>query len=118
MGDGGTGEAGRQMIRSGVAVLAAAACAAGADTVDVLRCSGGLVDPGMTAGEVVATCGEPASKVVEQVPVRVRRPNGFVQEIGTTQVERWTYDRGYGQFPALLTFEDGELRTIELLTGR
>jgi hypothetical protein len=33
-------------------------------------------------------------------------------------VERWIYDRGQGQFDALLTFEDDKLVEIELLTQR
>ncbi len=34
------------------------------------------------------------------------------------RIERWTYDRGYGQLPALLTFEHGKLKAIELLARR
>jgi hypothetical protein len=70
----------------------------------------------MVAEEVVAKCGVPKDKTATDIPVRVRRPNGTVAVAGTTHVERWTYDRGYGRFPARLTFEDGKLETIELLT--
>jgi hypothetical protein len=84
---------------------------------DSMRCtSGSLVDVGMVADQVVAKCGQPKSKDVEDVPIRTRNANGAVNVIGTTRVERWTYERGYGQFPALLTFEEGKLKTIELLT--
>jgi len=89
---------------------------AGAD--DVIRCGGALVRAGMIATEVIAKCGEPASKEVESVPIRVRRANGSSGIIGATRIERWTYDRGTGQFPALLTFEEGKLTSVELLTGR
>ena len=47
-------------------------------------------------GEVRA----PKDKNVNEVPQRARRPNGTTAIVGTTRVERWTYDRGYGQFPA------------------
>lgn len=79
-------------------------------------CRNALVTVGMVAGEVVARCGEPKSKDIEDTPVRVRHPNGTVGTAGVRHVERWTYDRGYGRFPALLTFEEGKLRSIELLT--
>jgi hypothetical protein len=70
----------------------------------------------MIADEVLAKCGEPKSRTVESVPIRVRRANGSSGIIGTTEVQRWTYDRGAGQFPALLTFEEGKLKTLELIT--
>lgn len=83
---------------------------------DVLRCGGSLVTVGMVAAQVVAKCGEPKTKSVEEVPIRVRRQTGAVNTIGVTQVERWTYDRGYGQFPALLTFEEGKVKSLEIVT--
>ena len=85
---------------------------------DSLRCGNAIIDVGMVVEQVIDRCGQPKSKVVEDVPVRQRTKNGAVNTIGTTRVERWTYDRGYGQFPALLTFEAGELKSIELLTRR
>lgn len=82
-----------------------------------MRCAAGaIIDVGMVADQVVAKCGQPKSKEVEDVPIRVRNANGAVNVIGTARVERWTYERGYGQFPALLTFEEDKLKTIELLT--
>jgi hypothetical protein len=105
-----------------IVVAAAVLLASHAVSVDAaeraLRCGNALIHPGMVAAEITAKCGAPKSKDGEDVPVRVRRPNGRVAVVGTVRVERWTYDRGYGQFPALLTFEEGKLKTIELLTGR
>jgi len=90
-----------------------------ANADDSMRCAaGGIVDVGMIADQVVAKCGQPKSKEVEDVPIRARTASGGVNVIGTARVERWVYERGYGQFPAQLTFEDGKLKTIELLTGR
>jgi hypothetical protein len=56
--------------------------------------------------------------MIESIPVRVRRANGSSGIVGVTQIEHWTYDRGAGQFPALLMFEEGKLKSVELLTGR
>jgi hypothetical protein len=98
------------------AALALSASAAFAD--DSLRCGNAIVDVGMVAAQVLDRCGQPKSKEVEDVPVRQRTKSGAVNTIGSTRVERWTYDRGYGQFPALLTFESGKLKSIELLTRR
>jgi|SRR5690606_38210107 len=96
------------------AVGAAVAMRAAAD--DSLVCGNSLVTVGMVESEVVARCGEPRSKQIEDIPIRVRRLNGTVGDAGIQHIERWTYDRGYGKFPALLTFEEGKLRSIELLT--
>ena len=84
---------------------------------DVMRCNQVLIKVGMIAGEVVAKCGEPMSKSVEEVPIRARNPNGAVNVIGMAKIETWVYDRGYGQFPAELKFEEGKLKSIEYLTG-
>jgi hypothetical protein len=75
-----------------------------------------LVNVGMTASEVTERCGDPNSRTVEEVPVLARLPTGAVRQTGTTHAERWIYGRGQGQMDALLTFEDGKLRRIELVT--
>jgi len=101
--------------------VVAIACVLAASTAyadDVMRCGTVIVDVGMTTGQVVAKCGEPVSKEVETAPVKRRTASGGVMTSGTTSIERWTYDRGYGQFPALLTFEQGKLKSIELLARR
>jgi hypothetical protein len=84
---------------------------------DTLRCeTGRLIDVGMLAAEVTARCGEPRSRSVEEIPVRARTRTGNVVQTGTTRAERWVYRRGQGQFDAQLTFEDGKLVRIDLLT--
>ena len=85
---------------------------------DSLRCGNALATLGMVMDQVVAKCGEPQSKSAEEVPVKARTRTGAVNTVGTTRIERWTYDRGYGQLPALLTFEHGKLKSIELLVRR
>jgi Protein of unknown function (DUF2845) len=83
---------------------------------DTMRCGSVLINIGMVAPQVAAKCGMPKDKNVTEIPRRVRTPKGTVATIGTVRVERWTYDRGYGQFPAVLTFEEGKLKSIEMLT--
>jgi hypothetical protein len=91
--------------------------AASGHAADTLRCSNGrLIDVGMTAVEVVARCGEPRSRTVEEIPVQARTRTGNVVQTGTTRAERWVYRRGQGQFDAQLTFEDDKLVRIDLLT--
>jgi hypothetical protein len=84
---------------------------------DTMRCRNGrLINTGMASAEVIGRCGQPKSRVVEDIPVRARLPSGNVVQTGTTRAERWIYERGQGQFDAQLTFEDDKLRRIDFLT--
>jgi hypothetical protein len=104
--------------RIGVLTSLALTAAAAASADDSLRCGNLIVSIGMVADQVVAKCGEPTSKSTEEVPTRTRSRGGAMQTLGNTRIERWTYDRGYGQLPAFLTFEHGKLKSIELLARR
>jgi hypothetical protein len=104
--------------RISVLVLSAVAAAQPAAADDSLRCGTALVTVGMVTDEVVAKCGEPRSKSAEESPVKTRSRGGAAKTVGSTRIERWNYDRGYGQLPALLTFEHGKLKSIELLARR
>src|SRR5262252_8676439 len=106
-------------MRLGIGVLLSLALAAApASADDSLRCGNGIVTTGMVAVEVAAKCGEPSSKSTEETPVTKRSRRGTVKTVAGSRIERWTYDRGYGQLPALLTFEHGKLKSIELLARR
>lgn len=104
--------------RIGILFSVAFTMASPATADDSLRCGTTLVTIGMVIDQVRAKCGEPQSRATEDVPVRARARTGAVNTVGTTRIERWTYDRGYGQLPALLTFEHSKLKSIELLTQR
>jgi hypothetical protein len=105
----------RAVVTLACAVTGATALGAGAD--DTIRCRNGrLVNVGMTASEVSSRCGDPKSRTVEEIPVLARLPTGAVRQTGTTHAERWIYGRGQGQMDALLTFEDGKLLRIDLIT--
>lgn len=101
-------------------VTAAVSTTVDGNADDVTRCkSNRLINVGMSSAEVVARCGEPKSRSVEEFPVYSRNPvNRTVAKTDeVTRIERWTYARGQGQFDALLTFENGQLKRIDLLTS-
>ena len=82
---------------------------------DTFRCGGKIMTTGMTMVDVLAKCGEPTLRTVEEVPQQVRRANGSTYTAGTVTVEVWTYDRGSSSFPALLRFEGGKVTSIEIV---
>ena len=106
------------MMRAVVTISAAVLISFGASGEDTIRCRNGrLVNVGMTNSEVSSRCGQPTSRTREEIPVMARLPTGAVRQTGTTHAERWIYARGQGQSDAMLTFEDGKLRRIDLVAG-
>jgi hypothetical protein len=100
-------------------LLAIMLCYAGAaEAYGSLRCKGKIIDPGATMAEVVALCGPPSTRIISQVPARARVATGFSRFIGFTTTEQWVYDRGWGKFPAVLTFHDGKILRIDYLPYR
>ena len=110
---------GRRRVRATLVALAAASTVYDAAAVDTIRCrSGRLVNVGMVDAEVIGRCGEPKSRTSEDVPVRAPGAGGGAVVVATTRLERWTYERGQGEFDAVLSFEDGKLVRIDLLNTR
>ncbi len=68
--------------------------------------------------KILALCGPPKARIVEEIPVRHRVVTGFSRFSGITLDEQWEYDRGWGKFPAILRFQDGKLKRIEYLRLR
>lgn len=89
-----------------------------ADAFGSLRCKGRLIDVGDTASAVLSLCGEPAQRIVNEVPVRAGINSGFTRVLGMTAIERWVYDRGWGKFPAVLHVDEGVIRRIDHLPRR
>ena len=89
-----------------------------ADAYGSQRCKGKLIRPGAAMAQVLALCGEPRSRIVERVPVRSRTVTGFSRLSGVSVSERWEYDRGWGKFPVVLTFREGELHRVDYLRYR
>ena len=102
--------------------IAAIACllafAGTAEAYGSLRCKGKLIRVGTTAAHVLSLCGEPRNRIVHEVPVRSRVITGFSRLSGVVTTEQWEYDRGWGKFPVILRFRDGELRRMEYLSYR
>lgn len=90
--------------------LVAASATAARDT---LRCGNQIVSEGLSIEQVLADCGEPDQRDREQRPVRSGN-----RVLGTYLAETWRYDRGNGQFPAVLEFHDGVLKSIRFLDHR
>jgi hypothetical protein len=103
---------------AGAGALLFAWLGAEAQGTGLLRCGGRIIDEGAALSYVLALCGRPQSHLVREVPVRARRPDGFAYVAGTSVSEQLIYDRGWGQFPALLEFHDGYLRRIYHLPYR
>ena len=104
---------------SRLTVLALMLCYCGAaDAYGPLRCQGKIIDPGVTMAQVLALCGPPKTRIIEEVPVRAGVAGGFSRFIGFTTIEQWVYDRGWGRFPAVLWIQDGRLKRIEYLSYR
>jgi len=103
------------MIRMTACLLAMLAASFSVGAQGVFRCGSSIVDTGLTVAELLGKCGEPDAKEVTVEPIRARNPGGGSREVGTTTIERWTYNRGRGQFPVLLTIEGGSVKRIEFL---
>ncbi|MCH8307674.1 MAG: DUF2845 domain-containing protein [Proteobacteria bacterium] len=100
-------------------ILALMLCYCGAaDAYGSLRCQGKIIDPGVTMAQILAMCGSPKTRIIEEIPVRARVASGFSRFIGYTTTEQWVYDRGWGRFPAVLKFQDGKLQRIDYLSYR
>ena len=78
-----------------------------------LRCKGKIISPGVTMTKIMALCGPPKTRIIEQVPVRSRIVTGFSRFNGVSYTELWEYDRGWGKFPVVLRFQDEMLRRVE-----
>lgn len=83
-----------------------------------LRCKGRIIDVGNSVAEVVSLCGEPAERIITQVPVRAGVMKGFTRFAGFALTEQWIYNRGWGKFPAVLYFDNGKIQRIEYLRYR
>lgn len=76
---------------------------------DTLRCGSVLIQEGVQASYVLAKCGDPTSTQIIREPVYV---HGYATgEFTETQI--WRYNRGTGQFPAILKIADGLVQSIK-----
>ncbi len=101
-----------------IGAIVALGLAGVADAYGSLRCKGRLIDVGDTMEEVASLCGEPAGRSIDEIPTRTRVGAGYSRLTGITTNERWVYDRGWGRFPVVLTFDQGRVRHIDYLPVR
>lgn len=92
---------------AGACVIAAFLAAGPTQADDDWNCGGArIVEIGMSQDEVLASCGPPASKSVEE---QARRDGN--RYVGTVPFERWTYS-SYSS-TRVLTFDQGKLIAID-----
>lgn len=67
---------------------------------------------GTSAGEIVAYCGEPASRRVQR-EANVRRDGRGNERYTPVRREEWTYDTGGNRLLRILTLHNGRLQSID-----
>jgi hypothetical protein len=81
-----------------------------------MRCAGGIVSIGDTAGAVAGKCGEPAIVAQrQQSSLEGGRRRGYGAIVTTVAIDDWTYNFGPSQFQYQVTFENGRVTRIESL---
>jgi hypothetical protein len=82
---------------------------------NTFRCKGSLIEEGDTKSEILAKCGKP--DFVDLTSELARAPSrlGGTFVVGVAEREVWTYERGSGEFPAILTFDGITLERIEFI---
>ena len=91
----------------GLGVLAATAHA------ETFRCGQRIASPDMSVDELIAACGEPSQRSVENVDVYGHSANGGRIKTGTSTVETLTFDRGNQAAAMVVTVVDGKIRSME-----
>ncbi len=92
----------------GVCFAAHPACLAD----EQFRCGQWVVSQAVSVTELLKKCGEPTSKTSNATDVRVRTSKGYVVPNGISTTEVWTYDRGPGAFPMIVTIVDGRIKSM------
>ena len=105
------------MRLTGIAIPLAALVAALIMTpaqADNFRCGKWIATVDLSVAELLSRCGEPASRETRVEDVLSRNFNtGLMYKTGESIVETWTYLRGSGASPMVVTIVDGKIRSIE-----
>lgn len=95
-------------------LIALAALLAAPAQADNFRCGKWIATDDMAVSDLLARCGEPASRATRIEDVMSRNFNtGFMYKSGEQTVETWIYDRGSRAQPMVVTIVDGRIRSIE-----
>ena len=98
------------MSRCIVFCLLALCAGAGLTAGDTHRCGSKIIKIGMTTADVLKYCGPPTKKEVEEHAVHSGN-----RVTGTTQLNRWIYDRGSTGKPVAFEFDQDKLLYIKYL---
>ncbi|QXE91615.1 DUF2845 domain-containing protein [Geomonas subterranea] len=88
-----------------------------ADTgTDTMRCKGGIVSVGDSAGEVLAKCGQPATTTQSsRKVVQKDQQSGPTRSITNIIVDNWIFNFGRNEFQYQLELQDGRVSRIQSL---
>jgi hypothetical protein len=81
-------------------------------SVLAMRCGDKLVYEGDTQFNVLAKCGEPLYKKVDEQSVPIFNSYGYQVGYGTSTVETWIYQKSSADFQYELIFNAGVLQDI------
>jgi hypothetical protein len=101
--------------RNYTAIIGSVAMGIAADApAESMRCGPSIVNETTSVAELLAKCGEPASREVQSEDVLARNPDtGFTRKVGTKITERWTYQRSNQSLPMAVTIVDGKVIRLE-----
>lgn len=97
-------------------VLTAGNFLAHATETGTMACKGGIVSIGDAAGEVMAKCGEPATKSNrEDRRVSHSSKTGYGKVVTSVSIDDWLFNFGPNEFQYQLIMENGRVTRIESL---
>lgn len=82
----------------------------------VFRCGGETVSIGDSRYTVQKICGKPSrseSVAKDSKGRKQKPPKGDTSGSSSAKLQKWTYDRGYGDYVYVLTFANDKLKKIE-----
>ena len=81
---------------------------------DNFRCGKWIATTSLTVSDLLAKCGEPASRETRVEDIMSRNQStGVMFKSGEMTVEVWTFDRGATASPMVVTIVDGRIKSIE-----
>ena len=104
-------------LRTVIAALLVAAAPAVGSTTDTgtMMCAKGIVSIGTTAGEVLATCGQPAPATSREDRRVAREWQSGGRRLTTVSIDDWIFTFGPNQFQYQVILENGRVVRIESL---
>jgi len=85
--------------------------AAAEDTI--FRCGGESVSVGDSRYAVQKLCGKPSRSESVAKEKKKKEPKGSTSKSSSGKTQKWYYDRGYGDFVYVLTFDKDTLKKVE-----